>query len=502
MKAVSFFMIFILLLSLMACNKQSVDPFANAVTVMLSNTAVTVDGQPAETKAGAAVYVANDVVYYEEGHDFTYGEGTAADAHSKEEAAAHTVVHVTKAGTYRFSGVLSRGQIAIDLGKNAENDPNAVVTLVLDGLDITCTVAPAVIFYNVYECDTAKTPSKDVDTTAAGANVMLAEGSTNTVNGSYVARIYKPDSVKLSDDGTKVEDAKKLHKYDGAFYSRMSMNVFAEGKGSGTLNIYAENEGLDSERHLTLNGGDIRIRSGNDGINANEDGVSVVTVNSGCLDITVTGETGEGDGIDSNGWLVINNGKVTARACANSADAGIDSDMGIHINGGEITATGHMLDKIESGGQSYVVFNFSQEQTDGTLFLKHKDDLRTLSCTVENAFSVLVYSSPSINTPTFPEGAYTLWNNNTQLVHAGGEVGMRPQGRPEMPGETPPEPPQGGIHPEKPEGDFPPPNNETPPERPEGGQPPFGQTNTSQESSAEFVIQAGVNFFSGITAKV
>ena len=29
-------------------------------------------------------------------------------------------------------------------------DPSAVVTLILDGVDITCTVAPAVIFYSVY----------------------------------------------------------------------------------------------------------------------------------------------------------------------------------------------------------------------------------------------------------------------------------------------------------------------------------------------------------------
>ena len=86
-------------------------------------------------------------------------------------------------------------------------------------------MAPAVIFYNVYECGSADTETavKDVDTSAAGANVLIADGTVNNITGSYVARIYKPDSVELSEDGTEVVDSKKLHKYDGAFYSKMSM---------------------------------------------------------------------------------------------------------------------------------------------------------------------------------------------------------------------------------------------------------------------------------------
>ena len=38
------------------------------------------DGTAAPTDDTAAVYVANDIVYYEAGKDFTYGEGTEADA--------------------------------------------------------------------------------------------------------------------------------------------------------------------------------------------------------------------------------------------------------------------------------------------------------------------------------------------------------------------------------------------------------------------------------------
>ena len=427
---------------------------SDSVKIDLSNEGIKVDGEIISTDTTQSVYMANDIVYYEEGKDFTYGEGTEADAHSKEEADAHTVVHITQAGTYELSGQLSKGQVAIDLGDGAEEDPNAVVTLILNNVDITCSVAPAIIFYNVYECCEAdtETASNVVDTTAAGANVIIADDSLNFVNGSYVARIYKPDSVILSEDGKSVEDAKKLHKYDAAFYSKMSMNVNGGEKGNGELDINADNEGLDSELHLTINGGNIQIISGNDGINTNEDYVSVTTINGGLVNIFVNGATGEGDGIDSNGWLVINGGTVISQACAFSGDAGIDSDMGIHINGGTVIATGNMLDRISESKQNYAVFTFNEFLGKGIYTFKNSDGVSVADCEIENDFTYLIISDSKL-----VSGDYTFWYNDTQLVGgfsgSGGMGGMRPNGdfMGEMPeGMTPPE--RGDF--EKPEADY------------------------------------------------
>ena len=488
--------------------------YDDATQIVLDNSGITVDGAAIGTDTTAAVYTAKDIVYYESGKDFTYGEGGEKDAHTSEEAAAHTVVHITKPGTYSLRGKLSLGQIAVDLGDDAKNDPNAVVTLVLGGVDITCEVAPAVIFYNVYECgsDDAEKASKYVDTSAAGANVIIADGTINTVNGSYVEKIYKPDSVVLNDDNTEVEDADKLHKYDGAFYSKRSMNIFGGKENTGILKIKAENEGLDSEMHLTINGGDIQITSGNDGINTNEDGVSVTTVNGGKLTIKVTGETGEGDGIDSNGWLVINGGTVFAAACSSSADAGIDSDMGIHINAGTVIATGHMLDRIEDGGQNYAVFNFAQKQTGNeTVTMKDQNGKTVLEAQPENAYSILIFSSPDLKA-----GTYTLWSDGKQLVGSAGSMmggpGMGPGGmdRPEHPdnmqppaeGQQPPEgftgnPPEGFI---PPQGGTPP-EGDNRPQKPEDNRPgnAGGNNMGAQEMTTDFVLHDGGNMFSGIS---
>ena len=483
-----------------------------------------------------AVTAANDIIYYEEGHDESYGEGEKWDSHSAAEAARHTVVHINAPGTYVVSGKLEFGQIAVDLGEDAKNDPSAVVTLILDGLDVTCTVAPAIIFYNVYECGDGENPTATPDTSAAGANVILAEGSQNYVNGSHVAKIYKP--------GTE----KKLHKYDGAFYSRMSMNV----GGSGELHITADNEGLDSEMHLTINGGEVYIKSGNDGINTNEDGVSVTTINGGTLSITVTGETGEGDGIDSNGWLVINGGSVFAYACDRSMDSGIDSDMGIAINGGTVVATGNMLDRIEDGGQTHAVFSFAQPQTGGTYALKNEKGIALFDITAPNGFSSLILSSPDL-----AEGTYTLWCGDTQFegmvsFNGGGffggmHPGPQPIDRPEFPGkgdgdvEIPPQPTvpivthdigqqpapdmsvkgEGPAIPDSPDGEPPAdmpmpdfggfdpslmPEGGQPPQMPEGmapprdgfGRQPIGDSLMVEMLTTDFPISPGANYFTNL----
>ena len=533
-KTAAIFLTMVLLLTACGNGQTSASPaieppaYDDAMQIVLSDSGITADGAPVGTDSTAAVYTANDIVYYEAGKDLTYGEGTEKDAHSPDEAAVHTVVHITRPGAYSLSGSLSLGQIAVDLGDGAKDDPNAVVTLIFNGVDITCEVAPAVIFYDVYECgsDDAEKASWNVDTSASGANVIISDGTVNTVRGSYVARIYKPGSVVLNDGKTEVVDADKLHKYDGAFYSRRSMNIFGGKENTGILNIDAENEGLDSEMHLTVNGGDIRIRSGNDGINTNEDGVSVTTVNGGKLTILVTGATGEGDGIDSNGWLVINGGTVVASACSDSADAGIDSDMGIHINGGTVTASGHMLDRIEDGGQNYAVFSFAHEQTGSeTVTMRDGDGKAVLEAVPENAYSILIFSSPDLKT-----GTYTLWSNEQQLAAGSGGMmgspGMGPGGM-ERPGDpngmqppgdgdpaqapTPPEgftPPEDG---ESSDGPIPPQEGFTPPEggdRPEmpvGGMPngmPDGMPGRNAMGTGEmtsgFEIRDGGNMFSGV----
>ena len=479
------------------------------------------------------VFGSHDIVYYEDKDTYEsgnpYGEGQDRDKHSPEEAERHYVVNITEPGAYRVTGRLPYGQIRIDLGEKADEDENAVVELILDNADIGCTVAPAILFQNVYECDgdrKADNATADVDTSAAGANLILQ--GENTVTGSYVAKIFKDK------DGEK-----KLWKQDGAIYSYMSMNVFGPGK----LTLNADNEGMDTELHLTVNGGDITILSGNDGINTNEDGVSVTTVNAGRLHI-VAGLGEEGDGIDSNGYLVINGGTVISAAKPQS-DSGLDSDLGSYIHGGTVVALGAAMDWAESdSGQVTVNLQFNDRQNGA------------LQITAESGGEVFTFDPASdpvlkdysrgfqgvvVSCPAFRVGdSYEVSVAGVKMMYTGTDVmGHGPGGM----GPNPP----GGFGPSRPEGEIPTwPEGEMPtwpegemPTMPEGGMPPegFGDREPPQgfdgqmptrpagempeggfgggfghggrgpgsripegEGNTLFYMQDKVNFFSGITA--
>lgn len=510
----------------------------NGTIIQLSDETILVNSEAISQDNSSAVYVGEDIVYYEEGHDETYGEGEAMDAHSAEEAAKHTVITITQPGDYQISGSLSHGQIVIDLGDEAKDDENAVVNLTLYNAEITSTVAPAIVVYNAYECSSSDIESStmNVDTSNAGFNLIIADDSTNIINGSYVAKIYK--------EGT----TKKLHKYDAAIDSKQSFTIDGEEKGNGELIVNAENEGISSNLHLTINGGEITINSHDDAINTNEDGVSVLTINDG----TITCDSGlglEGDGIDSNGWIVINGGYVISSANGQSKDSGLDADNGIHLNGGIILGSGNMYDEVSSeSNQNFVVFNFNTSLSENDILLiKDSNENPVIAFSAANSYSILAYSAH-----TLTNGEYTLYKvdsvtgekkgsiytnitnytNAIQLAHSIQSMGMggRPMGgqmpegfdsskieefKPENfnPGQMPErvDPNQQSERPQRPEGEMPEDfnlnNGEFPPMQ-ENFDPSQmnGQTPQSDlpyisvgEQEPIFSIKDGSNMFNGIS---
>lgn len=471
--------------------------------LLLSDDGILVDGEAISTDSESAVYAGADIVYYKEGQDSTYGAGNEDDGHSEEEAAEHTVVTITKAGTYRVSGTLSKGQIAIDLGEDSRDDESAVVNLILDNADITCTVASGIVVYNAYECgsDDTETATKDVDTTNAGVHIILADDSENTVNGSHVVKIYK--------EGTTQEDvdagnAKKQWKFDAAIDSLVSIAFDAEEEGTGTLAVNSDNEGIETSRHLTINGGTITINSNDDAINANEDGVSVITINGGVLTCNAGGGK-EGDGIDSNGWIVINDGVVVSAANATSQDSGVDSDNGIYINGGTVLASGNMYDEVsEDSEQAFVALSFADSVEAGQMFaLKNADGEIVTVFSAANDFQTLVYSSSELT-----DGDYTLYEISsaegvavsglyTEVTSVSDEVqlqGSKGAGGFGRMGGGMGKP--NGERPEMPEGEAP--DGQNGPDGQKGERPDMPE-DSSEQASSVFTISGISNAFSRIS---
>ena len=263
--------------------------------------------------------------------------------HSASDAYACPVLHINEPGTYSLSGTWN-GQIWIDAGD--EDDENAKVTLILNGVTVNCAVGPALVFHDLYECGPADEDAVTAMGAAnvgahvaenAGAKVVIADGTTNSFTGSNVYRMLKVekknDSVTVI-DGTDVSQQKKRYKMDGAFYSFVSMAISGGTKGDGVLNVTSTTyEGLDTEMHLTVSGGVVNVNSEDDGINVNEDDVSVFTLNGGTLTIVASG----GDGIDSNGYIYLNSGKldITSAGTATGPEGPLDSDKGTYNSLGD-----------------------------------------------------------------------------------------------------------------------------------------------------------------------
>ena len=524
-------------------------------SIVLSDSGITVGGVSLDgSTAVNGVYTANDIICVtddnEHGYYYTEGSGSeydlsADEIHTAEEAAKNTVVHITQPGKYRISGTLSAGQIAVELEDTASAAQS--VELILDNANVTCDVAPAVIFYSVYE----PYDGTSVEEAAiAGAIVTIADGSVNTINGSHVGKTFKDETY-----------AKKKYKFDGAFYSKQSMIIQPEGENWGTLNINADNEGLDSELHLTINGGNINIVSKDDGINVNEDDISCFTMNDGYLHVSAGVNGSEGDGIDSNGEIHINGGYVISYA-HNISDGGVDADGGIYLNGGYVAAFGGRNDATEEASkQNFMQLTYASSRSDAVTIMTKDGETPVFSVVPTRAYTDVTVSVPQLsqNTTYYVVNGGTVGGsvlkgemydpsglsvkNATQMQYTsagtssdsmgggmpGGDMGggtppsdMDTSDRPEMPSGdnsqmTPPDNTDTSNRPEMPSGDdsqmTPPDNADTSdrPEMPSGDNsqmtPPDGenngnmggQTTVSGDGSTDFTLTSSTYVFTGVS---
>lgn len=281
----------------------------------------------------------------------TLGETVTINGQGAE--ADGQLVTIASGGTYILTGTLSNGQVVVDCAEQ--------VTLRLSGVAITNAQGPAILIQQ-----------------AAEAQIELADGSENILT-----------------DGADAD-------YDAALFSCVSLTL----DGSGQLTVIGNNqEGIASEENITINGGTYRITSADDGINASHDGASVITINDGYLTISA-----DGDGIDSNGSLVINGGTIITMSALTDLSGGIDTDGDFIINGGTLLATGAVNTQPASQStQAALSFNFKTTQAAGTLVQITADDQTLLAASPEKAYQTLLYSSDRLTA----DGSYSVYSGGT-----------------------------------------------------------------------------------------
>ena len=332
-------------------------------TAIVLGETITVNGAPITGDSAAPVYLAHQV----EAH---------GDVPAALKELANQVVTIADGGVYRISGAAMDTQIAVRAGAEDE------VRLILDGVDITCRTSSAIAVFSAKEPKAAG---------QYGVTIELAEGSVNRVTGSHTVRIEETDT-----------------KLDGAICSLVSLGF----EGNGHLTVDADNEGVEVKfGHMTINGGVFDIQSGDDPLNVSEDGVGVLTMNDGYVYSAVKNlPGGEGDGIDSNGWIIFNGGTAINLAHPSSQDGGIDSDMGSSINGGLIVGAGNMYDAIEADSkQLFMMLEFA-ESTDDLVVVTDKAGHPVFAYDFPHDYMYIAFSTPALK------------DGETYHVYLGGEI--------------------------------------------------------------------------------
>ncbi len=250
-------------------------------------------------------------------------------------------VDITAGGTYQVSGTLTDGMIHV-------NTPDAAVTLVLDGATITNADGPAIYVEAASEVA--------VDTTT-GTTSVLTDGGESEQD----AALYSVPTVVLGGDGTLIVDA-----------------------------TY---EGISSTVDIRVESGTVRVVAEEDGLNANEDGVSDITISGGSLYV----QTASGDGIDSNGTIHISGGTTVSYGGLADANSGLDADGEITITGGTLVATGSMMGMPgDTSTQESVYVSFGGTQAAGTLASIQASGTEVLTIAPVVDFQTLLYSAPDL----------------------------------------------------------------------------------------------------------
>lgn len=216
----------------------------------------------------------------------------------------------------------------------------------------------------------------------------------------------------------------------------------------GSIDIQKSYEGIEAEK-ITINQGSISIVSSDDGINAangSSTGFSMgggmknngqnVTENaqSSTILLTINGGTivvnADGDGIDSNGSVIVNGGEIVVMGPTNNNNAALDFDSQFEINGGTLMAFGSsgMLEVPTSAANGCCLAATFETQTDDLAFeLKDSSGNTIMSYTpVKSYSSAIVYSEKikSSNQYTIKAGNSSVELTATEGVTTSGNVGM------------------------------------------------------------------------------
>ena len=282
--------------------------------------------------------------------------------------------------------------------------------------------------------------------TNGGAPTTVTENSKNNANGKGI----KVGAIDYTLSNSEVE-------YD------LDSNNYVLKIASGTFNINSNDDALHSDGKLFISGGTFNIASGDDGVHADE----LLQITGGNIDITKSYEglegakveiggddtviklvasddginaadgtsnywganpnchliiaggsvtvNASGDGLDSNGTMLISGGVVNIHGPTSSGDGALDSDGTMLINGGtvfSVGSSGMVQTPSENSEQNIVAYTATSNITAGTkLSLRNSAGTELATLTTQKVSRSVIISHASLE----KNQTYSIYSDSTKL---------------------------------------------------------------------------------------
>lgn len=432
------------------------------------------DNSKSTTNTGV---VADDSIFTERDLEQTYDESSA----EKITLSGSEDVKITKAGVYVLSGSLENATVVV----NVKDDEK--VQLVLNDVTITNENKSAILVVNAD--NVFLTTGKDSKNIITTSGEFEAYGDISNID----AAVFSKDDLTINGLGTLNISAGNGHGIVSKNDLRITgstINVTAAEHGlsgrdavkicDGTINITAGEKGIKSKNSdetgkglVYICGGNITISAGTEGIEgtklyikggeiditAKDDGLNAASKFEEDIELEISGGkvriNANGDGIDSNGSILVSGGETYVSGSVSDGDSAIDYETTATITGGTFVAAG-MSAMAENFGsdstQGTMLVNVNTRQENKEITVKNSDGKTIISWTPDKSYNSVVISTPDIvkgNTYTVSLGSETT--NVTMDSNIYGEgMGGAPGG---VPGENPGEaggmtPPNGNGNPQ------------------------------------------------------
>lgn len=442
-----------------ACSGARPETETLAVTspVSTSTTEIAVEDM---VQVGADAAAVQTLTLKETNVDVSWSESTATTIQLAGNTATYSgygvvvennIVDIVASGTYIITGTLDDGQIIV----NTQDD--GAVKLVLSGVNITSKDSAPLAITQAKELTLiladntdnllrdgrsalAESPADDVpdaaiyskdDLVIGGNGSLVIEGNawqgivskdTLTIAGGTIQVTATEDGIVGKDQLAILGGTLTIVAGADALKSNNDTDV---SKGliliaGGTLDITAGDDGIHAETYLqiddgqveiqqsyeglesqqiVINGGDIKVLSTDDGINA------AGGTEFGNYSLSVTGGNtyvnADGDGLDINGTIHMTGGTVVVDGPVANNNGAVDYDTAFQLTGGTLLAIGSAgmaMAPDASSTQNSLLINLTEQMAAGTVIQILDENGEVLTYTPEKTWQSVVFSSDVLKT--------------------------------------------------------------------------------------------------------